>query len=267
LNEEGNPGNARKKSIYHYSPIPAALRGSVYILTMGLSKIFPCCTQPPGEKDPDERPPKMTETTGASSNAPTADLPPKIPPISNIPSEPSNNAVPPKQEVATESHVDPDISISRKVWNRAYYELAKDEGTKSLVEDYMMAVQKANKFDEDASESELKENMTKMNNEGERESIMKQTLESGRKKIYKSSKLTNAVGTASGFVLNFKSVIDLAIGTNPQTALPWAGVCVGLQVCPGRILLSSTFILWILAENLFSSYSTLPSNHRPMKVV
>ncbi|RJE17667.1 NACHT domain protein [Aspergillus sclerotialis] len=190
---------------------------------MGLSKIFPCCTQPPGEKEPDERPAKLTEATGASNNAATADLPPKSPAISNLPSNPPNEAEPPKQEVAT------DISISRRVWNRAYNELAEDEGTRSLVEDYMIAVQKANKPDEDVSESELKESVAKMNDEAERQNVMKQTLEAGRKKIYKSSKVTRGVGAASGFVLKFKSVIDLAVGTNPQAALPWAGVCIGLQ--------------------------------------
>ncbi|KAK9849582.1 hypothetical protein MYU51_014179 [Penicillium brevicompactum] len=196
---------------------------------MGLSKIFPCCTQPPDEKDPDERPPKMTETTAPSNNAPAVGLPPQKSPISMTSSGPSNNAESPKPEVATKSEVDLDISISRKVWNRAYEELATDGATKSLVEDYMMAVQRANKPSEDASESELRANVARMNNEAEREKLMKQTLESGQKKIYKTSKLTNAVGGASGFVLKFKSVIDLAVGTNPQAALPWAGVCIGLQ--------------------------------------
>lgn len=190
---------------------------------MGLSKIFPCCTQPPGEKDPDGRAPKITQTP-TSNNAPTADLPPTVPAIANIPAEPSNDKEFPEKEA------EPDISISRKVWDRAYDELAQDEATKSLVEGYLMAVQKANNPDDDATDAELKENAAKMNNEEDRQSLMKKTLESGRKKIFKSSKVTNAVGGASGFVLKFKSVIDLAVGTNPQAALPWAGVCIGLQV-------------------------------------
>lgn len=39
----------------------------------------------------------------------------------------------------------------------------------------------------------------------------------------------NAIGSFSSFVMKFKDVVDLAVGI-PQAALPWAGVCIGLQV-------------------------------------
>lgn len=54
----------------------------------------------------------------------------------------------------------------------------------------------------------------------------------GKKRIHKSvgNAAANTVGKVSEFVLQFKDVIDLAVGTNPQAALPWAGVCIGLTV-------------------------------------
>ena len=52
----------------------------------------------------------------------------------------------------------------------------------------------------------------------------------GRAKISRASKITNGVGDVAGFVLSVKGIIDLAVQSVPQAALPWAGVCVGLQV-------------------------------------
>ncbi|CAI7665568.1 unnamed protein product [Penicillium pancosmium] len=186
---------------------------------MGLSKLFPCCRKP---KPQAQETSSDAEANGASSNA-------KIRPVADIPNESSNNAEAPKQEMPAKAQDKSELNISQKVWNRAYDELAESEATKSLVEDYMMAVQKANKPDEDVPMSTIKDNMAKMDSQVDRENILRNTVQSGKEKIYKSTKLTNAVGGVSEFVLKFKSVIDLAVGTNPQAALPWAGVCIGLQ--------------------------------------
>ena len=55
-------------------------------------------------------------------------------------------------------------------------------------------------------------------------------MEEGQAKISRASKITNGVGDVAGFVLSVKGLIDLAVQSVPQAALPWAGVCVGLQV-------------------------------------
>ncbi|KAI9372223.1 hypothetical protein BJX61DRAFT_508192, partial [Aspergillus egyptiacus] len=190
---------------------------------MGLSKLFPCCRKPKPKPQAESRL-SHAEKKGASSNA-------KPPPVNDIPAGESVQRAEAAEQEPPKTPEEP--KISQKVWNRAYDELAEDEATKALVEDYMMAVQKANRPDEDGddavSTSEVEETMARMGDHAERDRILRETVRSGREKIYKSTKLTNAVGGVSEFVLRFKGVIDLAVGTNPQAALPWAGVCIGLQ--------------------------------------
>ncbi|CAG8399702.1 unnamed protein product [Penicillium salamii] len=55
-------------------------------------------------------------------------------------------------------------------------------------------------------------------------------VESGRKKVEKSAKATERVGDFANGVLQCKAVVDLAVQNVPQAALPWAGVCIGLQI-------------------------------------
>jgi hypothetical protein len=116
------------------------------------------------------------------------------------------------------------------VWNRAYDELANDDGTKKLVEAYMKAVKKASKPDGDASAPEADEDISGIEDQAQRDKILKDAIKSGQERIHKSISATNAVGKVSNFALKFKHVIDFAVGTNPQAALPWAGVCIGLTV-------------------------------------
>ena len=54
-------------------------------------------------------------------------------------------------------------------------------------------------------------------------------MEEGQAKISRASKITNGVGDVAGFVLSAKGLIDLAVQSMLQAALPWAGVCVGLR--------------------------------------
>ena len=69
-----------------------------------------------------------------------------------------------------------------------------------------------------------------LNNPTKRQMYMRRLVEEGQVKISRVSKITNGVGDVAGFVLSAKGIIDLAIQSVPQAALPWAGVCVGLQV-------------------------------------
>lgn len=70
-----------------------------------------------------------------------------------------------------------------------------------------------------------------MDNPVQRQATLKTAVDRGRARIEKSSKVTDMVGGALGFINEIKGVIDLAVSGNPQAALPWAGVCIGLQVC------------------------------------
>lgn len=59
---------------------------------------------------------------------------------------------------------------------------------------------------------------------------MKKLVEEGRAKIFTAAKITKGVGGVAQFILSAKEMIDLAIQNIPQAALPWAGVCIGIQV-------------------------------------
>ena len=63
-----------------------------------------------------------------------------------------------------------------------------------------------------------------------RQETMQELVKSGRAKVEKSSKITQGLGDFANGVLQCKGLVDLAIQNIPQAALPWAGVCIGLQV-------------------------------------
>jgi hypothetical protein len=66
-----------------------------------------------------------------------------------------------------------------------------------------------------------------------RQMHMKMLVEIGKAQFAKASKITKAVGDFAKAILLIKPIIDPVIQYTPQTApaaLPWAGVCFGLQV-------------------------------------
>ena len=63
-----------------------------------------------------------------------------------------------------------------------------------------------------------------------RQTYMVNLVEEGRKKTATTSKVIKGVGNVAQFILSAKGMVDAAIQNIPQAALPWAGVCVGLQV-------------------------------------
>src|SRR5207253_1478339 len=74
---------------------------------------------------------------------------------------------------------------------------------------------------------------TKLKDPGQRQIYMQKFVKEGREKVAKTSKITKGVGDFVDIVLKVKPMVDFAIQTIPQAApaaLPWAGVCIGLQV-------------------------------------
>lgn len=155
--------------------------------------------------------------------------PPTIPPIATVSSNDATDTGGGSQEAPKEEKKRREGMTSKEAWNKAYDELATDEGTMKLVEAYEKVVKKAGK-DDGATDPEADEATDDMKDPEQRDKVMRDTLESGYKRIYKSSKLTDAVGSVSSFVLKFKPMIDFAVGNIPQAALPWAGVSLGLTV-------------------------------------
>lgn len=156
--------------------------------------------------------------------------PPTTPPIANVPSDTDVSTGAQKPSNTPKEKGSPDLSISQILWNRAYDELAKDKGTSDIVEKYMRIISKAVDLDGDVNEAVSDDMMRDMNDPIRRQAILKDVIKAGQAKIDRVQKATNVVGKVVEFVNRFKCVIDVAVKTNPQAALPWAGVCIGLQV-------------------------------------
>lgn len=119
------------------------------------------------------------------------------------------------------------LPIHQEVWNKAYEAIVKDDP--KLVESYLKAL-KASLQSEGTSDSIDPDVSAEMNDPAKREETMTKLVESGRKKVEKSAKATERLGEFANGVLQCKAAVDLAVQNIPQAALPWAGVCIGLQV-------------------------------------
>jgi hypothetical protein len=142
---------------------------------------------------------------------------------------------PAQAHTGTEEHLtkqSAELSISQRIWNAAYDSLEEDRATADLVKSYMKtltAVLKAEKSSGD-SVPEDDELAAQLQSPTTRQEYLKKLVSNGQEKIETSSKIKMAVGDVAQFILSAKAMIDLAIQNIPQAALPWAGVCIGLQV-------------------------------------
>jgi hypothetical protein len=160
--------------------------------------------------------------------ATNSDAPPTLPPIPDDLNIVENKSNVPTQWGSTKEKNVSYFNTSEIIWNRAYDELA-DENP-ALVEGYVRVLPKTTNPDADIMGPEGDELVARMKDPHQRQQVMQNAIAAGQKKVEKSAKVTGAGGKVSGFVLKFKGVIDLAVQTNPQAALPWAGACIGLQV-------------------------------------
>lgn len=162
------------------------------------------------------------------------------------------------QQKVKEPNLQHDPNLSQNLWNDAYHQLEEDE--KELVTAYEKILVKVLT---DQKLKDLKENEATNNSNGgtrdfsdelkkfkdnvsaelkdktKRQMHMKMLVDSGSKKAADASKITKAVGQVAGAILKAKPVIDLVTQAVPQAApaaLPWAGVCLGLQVSNDIVL-------------------------------
>lgn len=150
--------------------------------------------------------------------------------------------------------VQQDLNLSQKLWNDAYDRIEKDE--EKLVKTYMKALTKflddekvtdtaagasdvssdktpTVKKTTDVSDAGVIDISAELKDRAKRQMYMEKLVENGQAKVRKASKITEAVGAVAETILSAKPMIDLAIHNIPQAApaaLPWAGVCIGLQV-------------------------------------
>ncbi|KAH0599986.1 hypothetical protein MHUMG1_02777 [Metarhizium humberi] len=158
-------------------------------------------------------------------------------------------------EVTTQS-----FNLSQNLWNQAFDQLAKDE--ESLVEAYLKILAKLllDNTLEDVTAKESKEYLTQLlgrhevskrgdssvprlsqaavknlkaelGDHTQRQKFMTMLVEDGKAKALKSQKIAETLGNVAGTLLSVKPIVD-AVLQIPQTApaaLPWAGICVGLN--------------------------------------
>ncbi|KAJ4864454.1 WD domain, g-beta repeat domain-containing protein [Trichoderma breve] len=120
------------------------------------------------------------------------------------------------------------LSKSQRLWNTAYDSLEEDEDTAGLVTSYVKTLTTVLEARPDivsgaGAPANLKDPTM-------RQMFMKKLVEGGLAKISTPSKLTKGMGDVAQFIISAKGSIDAAIQNIPQAALPWAGVCIGLQI-------------------------------------
>lgn len=129
-----------------------------------------------------------------------------------------------------------ELSISQRIWNAAYDSLEEDRATAKLVKSYLKTLTTVleDENGSSVSASEDDELAAQLQSPTTRQEYLKKLVSDGQKKIETSSKIKMAVGDVAQFILSAKGMIDLAVQSIPQAALPWAGVCIGLQVSSHR---------------------------------
>ncbi|KAK4107652.1 hypothetical protein N656DRAFT_802559, partial [Canariomyces notabilis] len=132
----------------------------------------------------------------------------------------------PKAIESTSEQPTPVLPMSQRLWDAAYNSLAEDKDTAKLVESYMETLNKV--LGDRTVEPAVDVSLT-LKDPSQRQAHMRKLVEEGQAKISRLLKITQGVGDAAQFVLSAKAMVDLAIQNIPQAALPWAGVCIGLQ--------------------------------------
>ena len=180
----------------------------------------------------------------------------QAPPVADVDARPTaaDPGVKEPQSV-TESGVQQDPSLSQKLWNDAYDSLEKEED--KLVKAYVNTLAKvledekavdasaAGSSDVSAEFKGLKAKeaadtsatgaidiSAELKDRTKRQMYMKKLVEKGKARVTKASKISEAVGDVAEAILKAKPMVDIvmSIPHAAPAALPWAGVCVGLQV-------------------------------------
>jgi hypothetical protein len=171
----------------------------------------------------------------SSSNAAQEQVPPSVLPVTDAQAGPAGadpGAKEPQQLTESAVQQAPALSTSQRLWNDAYDSLENDNDTAELVKSYMKTLTTVLKAEKapDTSASGDSDVSAELKDPTTRQMHMKKLVEEGQAKVSTASKIMRGVGDVAQFILSAKGMIDLAIQNIPQAALPWAGVCVGLQV-------------------------------------
>jgi hypothetical protein len=121
------------------------------------------------------------------------------------------------------------VSQSQQLWNQAYDALAAADDTAELVTAYMEVLKEAL----GAKNGDLVDDENAhLENPAQRQQLMTKLVEQGRSKVSRTNKVVTRIADFSDAILSLKPLADLIMSVPhaAPAALPWAGVCVGLQV-------------------------------------
>ncbi|RYP20313.1 hypothetical protein DL765_002876 [Monosporascus sp. GIB2] len=123
----------------------------------------------------------------------------------------------------------PQLSTSERLWNAAFDRLQEDNA--ELVGSYVQTLERV--LQGETRELSTAELSAKLKDPAMRQEHMKELVQKGQEKISKAAKITAGVGDVADFILSAKKMVDTVLQTVPHSApaaLPWAGVCIGLQI-------------------------------------
>jgi hypothetical protein len=123
----------------------------------------------------------------------------------------------------------PAISTSQRLWNAAYDDIEASDA--ELVGSYLQILGKV--LGGETGELSTTTILAELKDPTTRQMQMRELVRKGQEKIAKASIIASRVGEIAGFALSARGIIDLVLQSVPQAApaaLPWAGVCLGLQV-------------------------------------
>ncbi|KAF4629030.1 hypothetical protein G7Y89_g9119 [Cudoniella acicularis] len=175
----------------------------------------------------------------SSSHVAHAQVPPSVVPVTNAQAGPAGDHPRAKEPLpATEFAVQQTqaISTSQRLWNAAYDSLEKDDNTAKLVRSYVKILTKVLKDEKASDPSALDDISADLKDPIRRQTYLQDLVKKGQKNIDTTSKIAEGVDNVIEYIDKAKDMISVAIGNIPQAALPWAGVCLGLQILsnPGK---------------------------------
>lgn len=140
----------------------------------------------------------------------------------------------------------PELSISQRLWNAAYDSLEGDKDTAELAKSYAKTLAKILQTERALSVSASEDDiLADPKDPIKRQEYMKRLVDQGQEKVAMVSKILSTVGSVAQFITSAMGMIDGAMQNMPQAALPWAGVCMGLQVSTcsqvSQLLISTNF--------------------------
>jgi hypothetical protein len=143
-----------------------------------------------------------------------------------------------------------DTDLSQRLWDEAFGNIIADENEKNLAENYLVALKnllQKKKADDmkitRKSDIEAIDVSVQLRDPAKRQVYLHDLLKTGLDRVEKVSKFSEYLGNISEAVLATKPAVDLITSSVPQAApaaVPWAGVCLGLQVSNIIDLLSLT---------------------------